>query len=92
MSEQANATEETLKTGGAKIKFGVSQLNNPSPIWMSKIANGIIFLTLAWGLISMGLTSIPPDLKSSINEWVLVSSGIIKLASKFFGFSLPNNN
>ncbi len=92
MSEEAKQTVENLKAEGATLKFGVSQLNNPSPLWMAKTANAIIFLTMVWGLVSMGITFIPVELKSQINEWVLVSVGVIKLASKFFGFQLPNQN
>lgn len=75
-----------------ELKFGVSQLRNETPQWMSNVANGIIFLTMVWGLVSMGLTSIPPEIKASINEWVLVTSGIIKLATKFFGLTIKEIN
>ena len=87
--ETTKVTDAELKEQGATIKVGLSQLNNATPNWISKLTNGIIFACLVWGLISMSITSLSPELKASINEWVLVASGVIKLGSKFFGYSLP---
>lgn len=86
--ETTKVTDQELRDEGATIKFGKSQLNNKTPDFISKIANLIVFLCAVWGLISMGITKIPLELKLQIAEWVMVSSGIIKLGSKFFGWQL----
>jgi hypothetical protein len=85
-------TDAEMKAEGATVKVGISQLQNKTPDFISKIANGVIFAGMVWGLVSMSITSIDPAMKASINEWVLLSGGIIKLASKFFGFQLPNQS
>lgn len=92
MENTTKVTDAELKDQGAVLKVGINQLNNKTPAWVSNVANGVIFAGMVWGLMSMGLSSVPDEIKNSINEWVLLSSGIIKLASKFFGFQLPQNN
>ncbi len=74
------------------VKVGLSQLKNPTPKWMSNVANGIIFSGMVWAMCSMNLTFISPEIKSMINEWVLLSGGIIKLATKFFGIQINNES
>jgi len=90
--EQINATttEATLKEAGATVKVGLSQLNNPTPLWLSKLANGIIFASLAWAMISTSLPELSPELVAAITRYVMISSGLIKLATKFFGLQIPN--
>jgi hypothetical protein len=88
----STTTEATLKDAGAVTKIGLSQLNNPTPIWMSKWANGIIFASLAWALVSSSLVpdEIPASIAAHIDHYVIIASGLIKLATKFFGLQLPN--
>lgn len=89
--EQLNSTttEKALKEAGATVKVGLSQLNNPTPKWMSKLANGIIFASLAWAMISTSIPELSPETVAMITRYVLMSSGLIKLGSKFFGYQLP---
>ena len=91
MTDQINsaATEATLKDAGATVKVGLSQLKNPTPIWMSKWANGIIFASLAWALVSPSLPEIPAPVVADITRYIMIASGLIKLATKFFGLQLP---
>lgn len=89
--EQLNSTttENTLKEAGATVKLGLSQLNNPTPKWMSKLANGIIFASLAWAFISPELNELSPELIATITRYIMIGSGLIKLATKFFGLQIP---
>jgi hypothetical protein len=89
--EQINSTttEATLKAAGATVKVGLSQINNPTPQWMSKLANGIIFASLAWALVSPSLPELSPEIVAAITRYVMISSGLIKLATKFFGLQIP---
>ena len=90
--EQLNraAVEEKLKAAGATVKIGVSQLNNPTPKWMSKLANAIIFGSLAWAMISTSIPELSPELVAAITRYLMMASGLIKLATKFFGLQVPN--
>lgn len=90
--EQLNSTtaEEKLKAAGATVKVGFSQLKNPTPKWMSKWANGIIFASLAWALFSPELHELSPELIATITRYIMIATGLIKLATKFFGLQLPN--
>lgn len=90
MSEQAAATEASLKDAGATIKVGMSQLKNPTPRWMSKISNGIIFASLAWAMISTSIPELSPEVVAIITRYLMMVSGLIKLATKFFGLEVPN--
>lgn len=90
--EQLNsaAVEDKLKAAGATVKVGLSQLNNPTPKWMSKLSNGIIFASLAWALVGPSMPEIPADVAAAITRYVMIASGLIKLATKFFGLQIPN--
>lgn len=90
--ETTKVTDEQLKEQGAKLVVGMSGLQNKTPDWISKIANGIIFIAMAWALFSPMMVEIPEEVSSNINRWLLISTGLIKLASKFFGFKLPEGN
>jgi hypothetical protein len=90
--ENATTTEEKLKAAGATLSVGLSQLKNPTPIWMSKWANGIIFASLAWALVSPSLPEIPAPLVADITRYIMIATGLIKLATKFFGLQLPQQD
>lgn len=79
---------EPLKIPGTNVNLGVSQLNIPGPKWMSRISNGIIFACMAWALLSPSITEIPAALQADITRWLMIGSGFVKLASKFFGIDL----
>lgn len=89
MSEEAQNTETALKAEGATVKMGLSQLKNPTPLWMSKVANGIIFASLAWAMISTSIPELSPELVAMITRYLMMASGLIKLATKFFGLEVP---
>ena len=90
--EQLNSTttEKSLKEAGTTIKIGLSQLNNPTPKWMSKLANGLIFASLVWAMISTSIPELSPELVAAITRYAMLATGIIKLATKFFGLQIPN--
>ena len=71
----------------ARKKTTVS-LQKPTPEWMSKGANGIIFLVTAWAIFSPSITELSDLTKADITRWSAIISGLLKLASKFFGTEL----
>ncbi len=79
-------------TPAAVIKVGLSQIGNPTPKWMSKIANAIIFASLAWALVSPSLPELSPEVVAVITRYIMIASGLIKLATKFFGLNIPEAN
>lgn len=83
-------SDAELKAEGATIKVGISQFNNKTPIWFTRVSNGIIFISLAWALFSGMIEEIPQEMNADINRWMLIVSGVVKLGSKFFGYQLPN--
>lgn len=83
-------SDQELKNSGATLVVGIQGLKNKTPDWMSKVSNGIIFLAMFWALYSSMLTEIPEPIKADINRWLLIGTGFIKFASKFFGLKLPN--
>lgn len=90
--ETTKVTDQELKSQGAKLVVGMSGLQNKTPDWISKISNAIIFIAMAWALFSPMMVEIPEQVNADINRWLLISTGLIKLASKFFGFKLPETN
>lgn len=82
---------QPLKIPGTNLKVGVSQLNVASPKWIAKISNGIIFAATAWAIFSPSITEIPAPLQADITRWLMIGSGLIKLASKFFGLDIKQD-
>ena len=89
MTKDTIKSDSELKAEGATLKVGLSQLNNKTPAWIERLTNGIIFVCMAWALFAGMIDEIPEDIKADINRWMLIISGVIKLASKFFGLQLP---
>jgi len=83
--------EEIKSEVQTQIKVGVSQLKKDTPPWMSKTANGVIFACLAWALLSPSLTEIPATIQADITRWLMIGSGFIKLATKFFGLNIKES-
>lgn len=73
-----------------KVKMGLGQLGNPTPKWMSNVSNLIIFLATAWGLFAPSITELTETQRGDVTRWVLIISGLIKLATKFFGNNATN--
>lgn len=78
----------------AKLKFGVGQLQNPTPQFVNYIQRGFLYLSMLWAFLAPTLTSIPPNILSEINMWLLRGNGILSITSKFFGwdFTPPTND
>lgn len=71
----------------AKKKVTVS-ISKPTPSWMSNVANFLIFLVTAWAIFSPSITELSEVVKADITRWAAIISGLLKLASKFFGTEL----
>lgn len=82
--------DQELKEKGATIVVGLEGLKNKTPDWMAKVSNGIIFLAMFWALFSSQFTEIPADVQADISRYLLIGTGFVKMASKFFGLKLPN--
>lgn len=79
---------EPIQIPGTNASIGISQLKVQTPKWISNAVNGIIFLCATWAMFSGMITEIPDDTKAEITRWMLIGSGFIKFASKFFGFKI----
>ena len=85
-------SDTELKEKGATLVVGMAGLQNKTPQWMGNVSNGIIFLAMAWAMFSPMLIEISDPVKADIGRWLLIGTGFIKLATKFFGLKLPETN
>lgn len=92
MENKNKMSDKELKDQGATLVVGVAGLQSPTPKWIGNISNGIIFLAMAWAMFSSLIIELPEPVKADISRWLLIITGLIKLASKFFGYKLPENN
>lgn len=83
-------SDKELKENGATLVVGLEGIKHKTPDWMAKASNGIIFLAMFWALFSSQITEIPEPVQADIDRWLLIGTGFIKMASKFFGLKLPN--
>jgi hypothetical protein len=76
----------------ANVKFGVGQINNPTPQWAKNAFRWFFYIT---SIITIALdifTEIPPDIKLIINASVVKANLLVHALSKLFGieFQAPN--
>lgn len=69
-----------------KVQFLTAKaLNGDRPDWAKQISGIVFWATSAAGIITMTISSIPPDVKGQINEWIVALNAIVKLGSHGFG-------
>lgn len=69
----------------ADVKIGFDQLNKPTPKYLKNIFKIILFVSAVWAFMAPQITEISPLIIASINKWLLIGNGIIRLAISFFG-------
>lgn len=73
----------------AETKFGVDQLNQPTPKYLKNTFKAILFISAVWAFAGPQITELPATMLASINKWLLISNGVIRLAISFFGLDYP---
>lgn len=69
-----------------KIKFGVSQVSNTTPLVFKYIFRIYTFLSGLWAILSPNFSGINEHIVSEINKWLLIGVPIMHYLIKFFGW------
>lgn len=87
---QPVVTQEPVVTSeeNTKTVIGLSGLSLPTPDKIKAIFKMITFFTVVAGVVLNGISNIPPDIKKSVSEYVLVLILILQKAEDFFGIKL----
>lgn len=80
-------TDKAQAAAGKVVKFGLGQLNNPTPMWANYIFRAISFITGIWALIQHMDMGFAPEMVAKINAWALLGLPLIHFTTKFFGWS-----
>lgn len=70
------------------VKFGVGQIENPTPKAFKYVFRIYSFLAGAWALFAPQFVHLNPDILGEINRWLLVSGTFLHYAIKFFGWDI----
>lgn len=73
------------------IKFGLSQVANPTPMALKYVFRVVSFCSGLWALLAPSFTHIDPQTLADINKWLLVGNTTIHYAIKFFGLDYKDN-
>lgn len=71
-----------------KTVIGLSALSLPTPNNVKAIFKTVTFFTVVAGVVLNGISSIPPDVKKSVSEYVLVLILVLQKAEDFFGIQI----
>lgn len=74
---------------GKVVKFGIGQLQNPTPLFVKYTFRCILFISALWALLSTQF-GLPADVMAMINKWLLIGNSTINLAIQFFGLDFEN--
>lgn len=91
-TEQPIVTQQNVVTKESDTKTVVSLegLTLPTPEKVKAIFKMITFFTVVAGVVLNGISSIPPDVKKSCSEYILVMILILQKAEDFFGIKISN--
>jgi hypothetical protein len=91
-TDQPIVTQQNVITNEADTKtvVGVSGLTLPTPDKVKAIFKMITFFTVVAGVVLNGISTIPPDVKKSVSEYVLVLILILQKAEDFWGIKITN--
>lgn len=70
----------------ADVKFGVKQLNSPTPKYLKNFFKAFLFLSGAWAIIAPAATQIPAGVQADINKWIIVGLALMRFAISFWGY------
>lgn len=74
-------------TANKVIKFGINQLNKPTPMILKYIFRTVSFLSGLWALLSGQFTHLTPEMTAEIFKWLLIANTAMHYAIKFFGWN-----
>lgn len=67
------------------VKFGLDQVNNPTPIGLKWALRIFQFLTGVWGLLPQDMLPLSEDDYMRACKWLLVANAVMLFGIKFFG-------
>lgn len=73
------------------VKFGVSQITNPTPKALKYIFRAYTFLVGVWAILAPNFDWVPPSTMDEINKWLLIGVPIIHYTIKFFGLDFEQD-
>lgn len=68
------------------VKFGLGQINNPTPTLAKNIFRTYSFLAGLFALLAPSLSEIPEETMGDITRWLLIGGTVIHFTIKFFGW------
>ena len=67
------------------VKFGVNQIQNPTPKTLKYIFRAYTFLAGLWAILAPNFDWVPASTMDEINKWLLIGVPVIHYTIKFFG-------
>ncbi len=61
-------------------------INKPTPSWMKKIFNGLLYLSGLWAILAPVLTNIPEAVLNSVNQYIVMILPILRFTISFFHY------
>jgi hypothetical protein len=66
-------------------KFGLGQLNNPTPQTAKVIFRIILYVSAMWAVAAPVITELSPATLAIINKYLILSNALVNVTIKFFG-------
>lgn len=85
-------TDKQQLDAGAKLVFGASGLNNPTPVWATYGFRIVSLMVGLWAIVQHLPTGLNEQMISNLNAWAVALLPITHLISKSFGWQLPKDN
>lgn len=89
---QPVVTQQNVITNESDTKtiVGLSGLTLPTPDGVKAVFKMITFFTIVAGVVLSGISTIPPDVKKVVSEYVLVLILILQKAEDFWGIKITS--
>ena len=71
-----------------KVKFGISQINNPTPKWATQIFRAVLYTAAAASIVLGIVTEIPDHLKEVILRYSVETVALVHALSKLLGVTI----
>jgi len=79
------------KESETKTVIGMGSLTLPTPENVKAAFKMITFFTVVAGVVLNGISDIPPDVKKTCSEYILVVILILQKAEDFFGIKITQS-
>lgn len=79
----------------ADVKFGLNQIQNPSPQWAKNIFRIVLYASTGMAIVLSTVDEIPDHVKVSILKYTAEGTALVHAFSKLFGIAVggdPNIN